>query len=176
MRADRGSDPMGDPDFRMLGLCHAMGFCIIATSLSLSLGLMALDLGRDVLGGEMASLSAIALFVLMAGWRSYNVSSGRKTDMGILFLAYGEGRGTMTRGLTRILSILAMVEAMMGGTALMAPFVLIVSIMISEADKFVLMASHRACAENKLNEDGSQSGAVQEEAPTNPTDDKHDDG
>lgn len=146
-RAEREGDPMSDPEFRLSGLRHAMGFCIIATAVSFQLGVTALDLGYDRLGTEIACMSAIAIFVLMAGWRSYDLSCGKRDDMGVLFLAYKEGREVIVRATIRILALFAIAESVSTGTLVFLPIILIVALMVIEADKFVVVASWKACEE-----------------------------
>lgn len=136
------NSPMEDAEWRMMGLRHAMGFCIISASVAFQLGIMSLDLGYDLLGFEMASISAMAIFALMAGWRSHDLSNGKRTDMGILFLAYQEGRELIVRLLARVMSILAIAESITQGCIAFAVIILIVGIVISEADKFIVMASY----------------------------------
>ena len=154
-RMAREKDPMRNPEFRMTGLCHAMGFCMISCAITFQMGVNALDMGHDMLGYGLASMSSISLFVLMAGWRSYDLSNGTKDSMGVLFLAYEEGREIIARLVTGVLSLLTMLGVAVNGLMMLSPLILISTIMTIEADKFIVRASHQASEEQTR--DGNES-------------------
>lgn len=154
-------DHMGDADFRMKVLRHAMGFCILSVAVLLSLSDMALTMGYDKASVAMDLMASMGLFALMAGWRSHDLSSGRASDMGRAFYAYQRGDEVITRLVTRGATIVAIAESAVNGLIPIVPIVLLTSIAISEADKLIVIASCRGYEEqtiDKRNDQGSGNG------------------
>lgn len=154
---EHGQSPMEDAEYRLTVLRHSMGACIVSMAVTFQLGAMALDLGRDTLGYALAGMTAMAIFAFVAGWRSYDLSSGSRPDMGTLFLAYQEGREIITRAVTRILGIIAIADAMSSGLALFAAIILLATVAILESDRFIVIASF--CGyQNQTRDDSERPG------------------
>lgn len=149
-----------DRDARTTVLCHCMGACVISASVLFQLGVLALDLGRETLGDLVAVLAGIVIYVLLAGWRSYDLTVGRISDMGIVFAGYQRGQTVAARVAIRILAALAIAQALTDGLPGFALPVLVAALAVPRTDSVIVALSAVAAGEAETDGHGGQAGDV----------------
>lgn len=146
MRRSRDGDGReAEPSLR-----HAIGVSVVSFAVAFQLGVTALDLGCDRLGYELAAVAALALFVLMASWRAYDLLIGKIADMGLLFMAYQSGNEMIARVSVRILAALAIIESLSRGLPVFACGVALVALALPWADSVAVRVAHRVHEEQTL--------------------------
>lgn len=131
-----------DIDARLTTILHAMGACVIACAVTFQLGVMSLEMGMEAVGYAFATMSAATAFVIMAAWRSYDLSAGKIDDMGVLFLAYQDGTERIARVVTRVASLVAIYGTVSAGFPLFALITFVIGLVVPTADRIVVGMSY----------------------------------